>query len=419
MKQFNMIVKEETLDNGLHVILVKKPGYYRSLFMLAVNAGGFDIEQQYNDLHLHHRSGCAHFLEHQMFRLDGQDVTNQFAQMQASTNAFTTNNKTAYYFQTTADIEAPLNLLCDFVEELDIDTKSVNKEKGIILSEYDMYQQQPEQRLFKETWKSLYVNHPLRYDVLGTPEDISNMRVEDLSTFYHYNYDPSKLTLVGITGQDIDKIMDIIKENQTRHPSLLNGEVKRIIHSEPDSCARSKFSCAMDISTPFVCVGYKEKTETDIHLAIKKDQCIQMALDAAMTSLNPTYQTWLDNEIMTNINGAECDFNVDHSAILYYAQTHHPDAYIKMIDAMSKEFSKGMDPSIFKALKARAIAQMIRGFDSFENLAVELLEAHISGYDYWKQYEMITNLEVEQINAYLQTLDLEHPTITTIQPKNM
>lgn len=90
-----------------------------------------------------------------------------------------------------------------------------------------------------------------------------------------------------------------------------------------------------------------------------------------------------------------------------------------MIDAMSKEFSKGMDPSIFKALKARAIAQMIRGFDSFENLAVELLEAHISGYDYWKQYEMITNLEVEQINAYLQTLDLEHPTITTIQPKNM
>lgn len=419
MKKFNMIVKEETLDNGLHVILVKKPGYYRSLFMLAVDAGGFDIEQSYHDLHLHHRSGCAHFLEHQMFRLHGQDITDQFAQMQASTNAFTTYNKTAYYFQTTADIEAPLHLLCDFVEELDIDTQSVNKEKGIILSEYDMYQQQPEQRLFKETWKSLYVEHPLRYDVLGTPEDIAQMRVEDLKTFYHYNYDPSKLTLVGITGQDIDKIMDIIKENQMRHPSSLNGKVKRVIHDEPTTCARSDLSCTMDISTPFVCIGYKQKPETDIHLAIQKDQCIQMALDAAMTSLNPCYQSWLDEEIMTNINGAECDIHVDHSAVLFYAQTHHPQAYIKLVEKMSKQLVQGIDPTIFQAIKARALAQMIRGIDSFEDLAVDLLEAHISGYDHWQQYEMISKLSVEQINTYLKTLDLDHPTVTTIQPKYM
>ena len=419
MKKFNMIVKEETLDNGLHVILVKKPGYYRSLFMLAVDAGGFDNEQSYHDLHLHHRSGCAHFLEHQMFRLHGQDITDQFAQMQASTNAFTTYNKTAYYFQTTADIEAPLHLLFDFVEELDIDTQSVNKEKGIILSEYDMYQQQPEQRLFKETWKSLYVEHPLRYDVLGTPEDIAHMRVEDLKTFYHYNYDPSKLTLVGITGQDIDKIMDIIKENQIRHPSSLNGKVKRVIHDEPTTCARSDFSCTMDISTPFVCIGYKQKPETDIHLAIQKDQCIQMALDAAMTSLNPCYQSWLDEEIMTNINGAECDIHIDHSAVLFYAQTHYPQAYIKLVEKMSKQLVQGIDPTIFQAIKARALAQMIRGFDSFEDLAVDLLEAHISGYDHWQQYEMISKLSVEQINTYLQTLDFDHPTVTTIQPKNM
>ena len=62
---------------------------------------------------------------------------------------------------------------------------------------------------------------------------------------------------------------------------------------------------------------------------------------------------------------------------------------------------------------------MIRGFDSFEDLAVDLLEAHISGYDHWQQYEMISKLSVEQINTYLQTLDFDHPTVTTIQPKNM
>ena len=50
------------------------------------------------------------------------------------------------------------------MEELNIYAESVEKERGIILSEYDMYDQQPEQRLFKETWRSLYKNHPLRID---------------------------------------------------------------------------------------------------------------------------------------------------------------------------------------------------------------------------------------------------------------
>lgn len=49
--------------------------------------------------------------------------------MQAQTNAFTSYTETAYYFQTTSDIEKPLALLLDFVENLDIDQQSVEKEK--------------------------------------------------------------------------------------------------------------------------------------------------------------------------------------------------------------------------------------------------------------------------------------------------
>lgn len=80
--------------------------------------------------------------------------------MQAQTNAFTSYTETAYYFQTTSDIEKPLALLLDFVENLDIDQQSVEKEKGIILSEYNMYEQNPEQRLLMNTWRALYHKHP-------------------------------------------------------------------------------------------------------------------------------------------------------------------------------------------------------------------------------------------------------------------
>ena len=67
----------------------------------------------------------------------------------------------------------------DFVQNLDIDENSVEKEKGIILSEYNMYQQNPETRLMKLVWNTLYQTHPIRIDVLGNPEDITSMKVAD------------------------------------------------------------------------------------------------------------------------------------------------------------------------------------------------------------------------------------------------
>ena len=94
----------------------------------------------------------------------------------------------------------PLKLLLDFVENLDVTNETIEKEKGIILSEYDMYQQSPEQRLFKETLISLFQYHPMKVDVLGSKEDIQDMSMEDLKQFYALNYDPSKLCLVGVTG---------------------------------------------------------------------------------------------------------------------------------------------------------------------------------------------------------------------------
>ena len=89
MSRYKLNCTEKTLSNGMHVILVHKPDYNRSLFMLSTQAGGFDLKQRVAGNVKVHPSGCAHFLEHQMFRLNGQDVTDEFAAMGAQTNAFT------------------------------------------------------------------------------------------------------------------------------------------------------------------------------------------------------------------------------------------------------------------------------------------------------------------------------------------
>ena len=83
---YNLNCIKKTLDNGMNVILIQKKGFVKSLFMCATGAGGMDLVQELDGKRVYHTSGCAHYLEHQMFRYKNQDVTELFASLQAQTN---------------------------------------------------------------------------------------------------------------------------------------------------------------------------------------------------------------------------------------------------------------------------------------------------------------------------------------------
>lgn len=419
MKVYNVEWNKKVLDNGLTVILVHKPDYQRSLFMLATSAGGFDICQRVNGETVRHRSGCAHYLEHQMFRLDGKDVAEQFAAMQSQTNAFTTYNKTAYYFQTTSDIKEPIRLLMDFVQTLDIDEQSIDKERPIILSERDMYEQSPDHKLLMETWKSLYAEHPVRIDILGTKDDIEQITVEDLTKFYRMNYDPSRLVLVGITGKDCREIMAWI-ESINNVPSLYASRtIERVIRPESLEPVRSFHELFMDISIPYVCVGYKFASGESKEECLLRDMAVQMRLESLMSALNPDYEKWLEQKIITQISGAECDIQPDHAYLLFYSQTYNVDGFIRLTEQLVETMqTQPINPAIWKSLQVKAISQTIRELDQFENLAVELMDAQMEGYDYFAGAKRIYAVTPEKIQSVIDSLDFSHRTVTTIWPKH-
>lgn len=413
---YNLDLTKETLPNGLQVLLVHKPDYQRSLFLLGAKVGGFDIDQNVDGTLVHHKSGLAHYLEHQMFYLDGEDVSELFAGLQCLTNAYTSYTETAFYFSTTADVKQPLKLLFDFVENLDVTNKTIEKEKGIILSEYDMYQQSPEQRLFKETLISLYKNHPMKVDVLGSKEDIQNMRMEDLKYFYELNYDPSKLCLVGITGKDTDEIMEWIKDCQKDVESKCDKEISRVFKEEPMEVNRKEFVDTMDISQPFVCVGFKMKPCSNVIESIEKDFAVNMWLDSLMGPLNPKFQEWLDRRIFTQFVGAEADFTTDHSYVLFYAQTINPDAFIELVKEQVKK--KTILNEDYQSLRAQAIANNLRGLNHFDGLANDLLRSHFENLDYMDSLNRIQKMSLDKVLSNLDDLDFSNVCVTKILPND-
>lgn len=413
---YNLDLTKETLPNGLQVLLVHKPDYQRSLFLLGAKVGGFDIDQNVDGTLVHHKSGLAHYLEHQMFYLDGEDVSELFAGLQCLTNAYTSYTETAFYFSTTADVKKPLKLLFDFVENLDVTNKTIEKEKGIILSEYDMYQQSPEQRLFKETLISLYKNHPMKVDVLGSKKDIQNMRMEDLKYFYELNYDPSKLCLVGITGKDTDEIMEWIKDCQKDVESKCDKEISRVFKEEPMEVNRKEFVDTMDISQPFVCVGFKMKPCSNVIESIEKDFAVNMWLDSLMGPLNPKFQEWLDRRIFTQFVGAEADFTIDHSYVLFYAQTINPDAFIELVKEQVKK--KTILNDDYQSLRAQAIANNLRGLNHFDGLANDLLRSHFENFDYMDSLNRIQKMSLDKVLSNLGDLDFSNVCVTKILPND-
>ncbi|MGM9948346.1 EF-P 5-aminopentanol modification-associated protein YfmH [Floccifex sp.] len=415
---YNIKQMEKTLENGMKVVLIQKEGFKKSLFMCASPCGGFDIEQECNGKKIMHATGCAHFLEHQMFRYNHQDVTELFANMQAQTNAFTSYTETCYYFQTTADIYKPLALLLDFVQTLDIDEKSVQKEKGIILSEFDMYQQSPEQRLMKETYCSMYKNHPIHIDILGTRNDIETMDVEMLSKFYELNYDPSRLVLVGITSENVLDCMSFIEDYEKKYPSKISCIPVRVMEKEPENVLRKDFCEYMDVSIPYICLGYKFDGCNTIEEANFKDLMVQIRLDSLFSAMNPSFQSWLDQRILNQFYGAECDFSCDRGYILFYAQTTKEKEFIDVVDSiMDSLIDKKIREEDFEAISNSYIGQNLRGLDQFDGLAIDWIRSTIFHYDYWNWFDSIKFASPSMVYDSCHSLNKNHRTITRIYPK--
>ncbi|WP_298000429.1 pitrilysin family protein [uncultured Faecalibaculum sp.] len=407
---------EKRLSNGARVGLIQKPGFSRSLFLAGFETGGLYLQGTLEGKRFQAPSGAAHFLEHQMFRLNGRDVTDDMAALQASTNAYTAFEETAYYFSTTADPLPPLSLLLDFVQTLDVDEASVEKEKGIILSEYDMYDQNPESRLLQETMNSLYHVYPLNTDILGTPGDIQGMTVEDLTKFYNTWYDPSRMVIIGITPGPLEPVLAFIEAHEQKYPSRLAAQPSVWFDPEPAAPVRSAHSLVMEVSRPYVCIGFKFQPEGDVRENLKKDLAVNFWIDGMFSSLNPAFQDWVDARILTQVYGAEGEFSQHDAYMLFYAQTDKTEAFRDLV--MDLVLTKPqLSETTFEILKRQNLARSLRLSDSFQGLAQKELEAAFDGVSLEEQTEMARRITLEDVRDAVNSLNFENCTLTTILPR--
>lgn len=411
---------EETLENGLHVVLWQKQDYEKSLFMMSTPLGALDVKQvDENASQYHFPAGIAHFLEHKMFEMGEHDVMDMFSKMGANVNAFTSYTETAYYFSTSGEIEKPLALLLDFVQNLQISKDSVEKEKGIIVQELNMYKQMSDARLLMETFSSLYVNHPLKYDIGGDSDSVNSITLEQLEECYKLNYHPSTMVLVGVSKHDPNYLLEIIKDNQNKKKFPMIANVKRFVMEEPLEVTRPYFSFQMDVSTPKISISFKLVGIEEVYTRMKAEWCMKIMMDAVFSSLNPDFQTWLDEGIINDYVGCEIDLGTDYGMLMFYGETNKKEAFERIVnESLEKICRADIKEDTLEQLKRRYFGQSIRSLNSFDDIAITYIRNYFVKADFFKTLDILFDITKKDIIEVCSTLSLAYKAIVEILPEN-
>ena len=167
----NETLYKYTLDNGLDVIIIPKKECTKKYAIFATHFGSMNYRfKSSNDSEIVEvPDGVAHFLEHKLFEQeDGINALDRLTKMGANPNAYTSFNHTAYLFECTENFNDVFKALLHFVQNPYLTDENVEKEKGIIGQEIQMYDDDPSWQLFFNMLGGMYKYHAITKDIAGT-----------------------------------------------------------------------------------------------------------------------------------------------------------------------------------------------------------------------------------------------------------
>jgi len=408
----------ERLDNGLELYVLPKTGFSKTYATFTTRYGSIDHHFQVEgEEEVRVPDGIAHFLEHKMFEEPDGDVFAKFSEKGASSNAFTSFDRTTYLFTATEAVEDNLITLLDFVQHPYFSEESVNKEKGIIGQEINMYQDNPDARVYYGLIEALFKQHPVRIDIAGTIESINQINRETLLTCYHAFYHPSNMMVFVVGGVDPQRIAQLVKTNQAAKTYEPQGEIKRFYEEEPAEVCEAKRIAHLPVALPKCLVGFKEvhKGNESVN-ALRHEVASRIMLDLLFSPSSECYQALYDEGLITDSFGMEYNLYPDFAYSAFGGDTRDPDLLVERLQAfIQKALTQGFDERSFERSKRKKIGGLLRMMNSPEAIGNEFTKYRYRGIDWFEllpAYEALTLTEVNE--RMKEHFDLNHMSISIV-----
>jgi predicted Zn-dependent peptidase len=203
------VFERQTLDNGLRVLTAPMPTA-QSVSCFVMLAAGSRYETRES-------SGIAHFAEHMFFkgterRPTARDLAGEVDSIGGEFNAFTGKEYTAYYVRCAAEHrDVALDVIVDMLRNSKFDAGEIDREKGVIIEEMNMYFDTPRDFVDGVYEELVYGDHPLGWDIIGRKETVQGATRDSFLEYTGHWYKPSRM-VVGVGGRIGDDLVGRIAE---------------------------------------------------------------------------------------------------------------------------------------------------------------------------------------------------------------
>ncbi|EGP5686910.1 EF-P 5-aminopentanol modification-associated protein YfmH [Enterococcus faecium] len=403
-EQINETLYHEVLPNGLTVYLLPKNDYHKTYGLFSTNYGSIDNEFiPYGEKEkVKVPDGIAHFLEHKLFEKEDGDVFQLFGQQGASANAFTSFTKTSYLFSTTDQVEKNLTTLIDFVQAPYFTEETVNKEKGIIGQEIQMYEDDPNWRMFFGILNNLYPTHPLHIDIAGTVESIDKITAQDLYTCYRTFYQPSNMVLFVVGKMVPEKLMKLIRENQEAKNFPPKQEIVRYFPENTKEIIKQSALEAAITRNKFV-LGIKgldtlpqEGTEL-----LRYKTAINLLFQMILGNTSRNYLAMYNQGIIDDSFGFEFSLDREFHFADFSGDTDEPEKAAEKVKEIILGFAD--DPEVSEMnldlLKKKMLGQYFQSLNSIEYIANQFTQSLFGDRTLFDLPEIIDSIQMKDVLA--------------------
>jgi predicted Zn-dependent peptidase len=215
------VFQRDTLDNGLRVLTADLP-HAQSVAVLVMLAAGSRYETA-------ETSGIAHFAEHMFFkgterRPTAREIAGAIDAIGGEFNAFTGKETTTYYVKCAAEHrDIALDVLVDMVRNARFAEEEIEREKGVIVEEMNMYYDTPRDFIGGVYEQLLWGDQPLGREIIGRKETIRDATRDTLMSYLGHWYKPSRM-VVGVGGRIGDGVLERVQELLGDLPDAETGE---------------------------------------------------------------------------------------------------------------------------------------------------------------------------------------------------
>lgn len=387
--------------SGLKIYVYPKPEYTSTYAIFGTKYGSIDTRFKRSDKESFTEipAGTAHFLEHKLFESEELDAFQRYAKTGASANAYTSFDRTCYLFTCTGHFKENFEILLDFVRHPYFTEETVQKEQGIIGQEIDMYKDSPEWECLFNLLECLYVKHPVKIDIAGTKESISQITAEMLFSCYETFYNLSNMALAVAGKTTVDEVLEIADRLLTSDEKVT---VERAFEEEPKEIVKNYAEEKLPVGTPVFAFGYKENFFEGT-CTLEEEIAISLILEIIAGQISPLYKELLDSGLVNGEFATEFFNGHNYAASIFSGESANPQEVARKINACIQELKKtGITEEQFETVRKKQYGKTVRAFTDIDTVANGLIVSHFENEELFSEFEVIKNLKLDFVNELLK-----------------